>query len=139
MARCAESGEKHSDSPYPDVIVVCFVHFCISQTVRFPFLDKDAASFVLGATEKATSPPRLSCCSMQEADSRSKTLIDFSDATTSRFGLINASDNTFPDVSSSCTDLSGASVDQTWIWPPLSPDAIRRPSAENAIHITWRE
>src|SRR5258706_13025343 len=122
MARCAESGEKDSDRPCTDVIVVCFVHVCISQTVRFPSLDKDAARFLQGATKKAFSLPRLSCCSMQEADSRSKTLIDSSDATTSRFVLINASDNIHPDVSSSFTDLSGASVNQTWIFPLISPD-----------------
>src|SRR5258705_6217283 len=120
MARCAESGEKDSDFLNTDVIVVRRVHVCISQPVRCP-PDKDAASPPPGATEKAYSCPRLSCCSMQEVDSTSKTRIDLSDATTSRFGLINASDNTSPDVSSSFTDLSGASVDQTWIFHLSSP------------------
>ena len=117
MARCAESGEKDSEFPFSDEIVVCFVHVCISQTVtRFPFLDKDAASFLSGAMEKATSTPRLSCCSMQEADSRSKTRIDPPyDPTTSRFWQVNASDNTTPYVSRFFTDLSVAPADQTCV------------------------
>src|SRR5258705_13559787 len=98
MARCADSGEKDSDFPYTDVIVVCFVHVCISQIVRYPCSDKDAASFLSGATEKATSSPRLPCCSTQEADSRSKTLIISVDATTSRFEQVNDSDNALPGV-----------------------------------------
>src|SRR5258705_13698602 len=95
MARCAESDEKDSECPSTNVIVIFSVHVCISQTVRFPPLDKDAASFLSGATEKATSTPKLSCCSIQEADPRSKIRIDpCHDPTTSRFGQVNASDNT---------------------------------------------
>src|SRR5258705_13897165 len=101
MARCAESDEKDSECPSTDVIVIFSVHVCISQTVPFPPLDKDAASFLSGATEKATTSPKLSCCSIQDADSRSKTQIDPPrNPTISRFGQVNASDNTSPDVSS---------------------------------------
>jgi len=139
MARCAESGENDSKCPYLDEIVLCFVHVCISRTVRFP-LDKDAMSFLSGDMEMASSSPKLSCCSMQEADPRSKTRIDpGNDPTTSRFGQVNPSDNTLPDVLSFVTDLSVAPADQTWIFPPQSPDAICRPPAENAIHLTQSE
>src|SRR5258705_9489487 len=94
MARRAESGEKDSKYPFTDVIVVWFLHVFISQTVRYSSLDKETASFWLGATENASSSPRLSHCLMLEADSRSKTWIDpLFDATTSRLGLMKSSDN----------------------------------------------
>src|SRR5258705_4964098 len=107
MARCAESDEKDSECPSTDVIVIFSVHVCISQTVRFPSQDKDAASFLSGATEKACSSPKLPCCSIQEADPRSKTRVDSpNDPTTSRFGQVNARNDTLPDVSSFFADLS---------------------------------
>src|SRR5258706_186069 len=100
MARCAESGEKDSTCPninqrVSSLIVVCFVHVLASQTTRSLAVDTDTATFPSGATEKETSPPRLSYCWMQEPDSSSKTLRDpRSDMTTSRFGLINANNLT---------------------------------------------
>src|SRR5258705_13942326 len=99
-------------------MLVCFVHVGISQTVRFPFSDKGAASVLSGAMKKATRLPKPPCCSMQEADSRLKTSIDPPhDPTVSRFGQVNASDNTSLDVLSFFTDVSVAPADQTWIFP----------------------
>src|SRR5882762_1330722 len=74
---------------------------------------------------------------IREADSSSKIMMDPSlDATISRVWSMNPNDSTALGVSSTITDVSAGSVDQTRICPPLSPDAMRRPSGENVTHTT---
>src|SRR3981189_249097 len=58
------------------------------------------------------------------------------DATISRVRPMNTNDITASGVLSTITDVSTGSVDQTRILPPMSPDAMRRPSAENVTYST---